>query len=331
MTFKHALKNGVQLLNEGIKKGPLKEALLRNQIVKFDKIGWYIPYIAKYTPKKKHNRIYSKEEYESGSLEKIFEIDNKFDVIQDALLDASRRLEKMGIRKQTINCLFINIEKNKKQFKGEEIAGESYKGSNTVVVDSLLLYDLEYLEDVVVHETAHAIWQNLNKNSKKWFINWYNENVLSKSLKEIENQLTEDQIEEIWNIFKTQERKNVQTMINKIVPMIVSRVIDSELIVSEVRNTFKHAFLNNKNLFNDEKAFKDALKKIKLGIPDEQISTIQNAQIRSIAYEKGLTPSEYATSHPEELWAETITEISKKGKVSRELKTAIYNVISGSV
>jgi len=349
MNFKKFLNNpetNEKILNENIRIS--SKLINNNQIVKIPKIGWYVPYSCVFSPSQKHKKIYSLEEYRRGNLQDDNLIDKNISTIKEICENSTRRLGRLGFSRQTFDVLFINLENNREELLKHTPEDEIYQGvvvyenASTIAVEKeILMSDSEEAEDVLVHESAHAIWFNLNKETKQWFVQWYMENVVERTLKEAGIELSEKDIDAIWNSLEKTQKQNIRRLVSKEIPQIALRIliqkygkgnIDEASVISPIKKSLEFAFRRNKGILRDENAFKTVMGKIKLGRRSEEtIANVESDNLRDIAFEKGFVPSEYAATNPDELWAETVMFASKQSKISRSLKSALNKVISGMV
>lgn len=317
----------------------LNEYLFKNQVIELPRVGWYKPYTAVTITAQEDGGLYTLESYNDGGLYIDDLIDDSYLDMQEVLEGATERLGKMGFKRQNVKVIFMDIQEHLSDIAPEADQSKEYDGfavpsSPMIIIDKQLLFEnLNHVEGVIVHETAHSLWYQFNKDTKQWFIDWYGINVLNKI---IQGKLEDDDIDLIWNAFEGAEG-SPSYLIKKVIPDLILDVFETkygdikdDLIINPVKKAFERAFRQKKSSIQNEKIFKEILTRMKFkfsGLESQEAS-----KLRAIAYEKGLTPSEYAGKNPGELWAETVRYASEpNNSVSAELKKALISVISGTV
>lgn len=318
----------------------VKELLSDNQIVKLSKCSNYIPYSATYYENGIEN-IFSLNDYYQNKVIKDPFIEHGLDNLDIICQNSEYRLNKMGIdilKLNPINLLIANFNENtilNSDDDGLILIGKAFFERNTIAINKETYFDdFDEFEGVIVHETAHLIWELLPKKNKEWFKDWYRQNIIGELIRDVE--LTKEDINVIWEAFQTvnvrQPRKAIQTTIPNLILKVLEYKLESKEGLQSFKNAiidaFKTRFQRNKNILTNEKEFKGVLSKIKFSGRPISTSEIKSSRLRNIAYEKGLTPSDYAAYNFDELWAETIEYMSDDKEIPKPLQNAIKKVIS---
>jgi hypothetical protein len=320
-----------------------------NQLTRLPKMGFFIPYSGVLDKERKHeNKFYSLED--SGPLKDPLLTKNRIQKLDSILKEVSNNIGKLGIRSQKQSLVLIEFPKNAealiKEVGDKDIYGYADPRTGTIFVNKGLFFgDIERFKYTVTHEFAHSVWyKQFDKETKEKFVSWYKDNVVSPSFKSYyghkENQsdsITSTQAEEIWHASQS-DTSPLRRKLDRVLPEIVMQVTaikPSTSVKSYLGKTFTSAFKRNPNILKDKESFKKVLSKLsfKTGLQSvpSKLEKDEFQTLRSLAFEKGSTPSEYAATNPEELWAEAIAYATENlGNLSKSLKSMIVNMLSGT-
>jgi len=326
------------LLNENINQEKTIDTILKKyQSVKLNSIGWYEIYTCQ---KSETPGIFNIKNY-TNKLKNDFIIDDYLNDVYYYCNDATKKLQKIGLSITPLKFIKIIIiefdesilSKYNISVKSEEYYALTDIESNSILINKSEFKNNENITDLIIHETSHVIWELLSSDKKEMFINWYKENVLRKLSKEIK--LDNNDILSIWERFIQYKGKiileNIK-LLSKIIEDVLKQKYDDITQIAKIKSTiienFKQEFRKNKNIFEDKNLFINKLKRIQGYKPANlgEISNIESAKLRTLAYDKGLTPSEYAATNYEELWSETIKFMSNN-VISEDLRNIIEIIL----
>jgi hypothetical protein len=320
-----------QSLNENFRQA--KDWMLKNEIVQVPKIGQFKPFILQ--PSSEPTTEIKPGQLDSDKIKILTDVDYK--------------LGSLGFGSQTIPVIFIDFDHNKEELKQKypkmfatDITYSAFvdPGIRSIFVDTNpAKHSVIPIQHTLIHEVAHLIWIQLNKETKEWFIDWYKHNVLSPVIKQHQsenprpNKLTDNQISDILYNFNKNKTNKLSHDLDVILP--ASILMDDVQIKNHIRDNIKSAVKRDKTVLYDNSKLTNILKRI--SIPQKKYDALdlpdyESDQLREIAHKKGLVPSEYAASNAFELWAETVAYAADNIKsISPELKKALNQVISGVV
>jgi hypothetical protein len=322
------------ILNEGNPLGHYKE---NSRIIKYDKVGWYIPYSLVYDHTHSKHPILSEHE-DIPYIDKVWE---RRDELKKILAEASYEISMLGFQRQTINVLIMDMER----YGVDETAGLYHSGSSTIEANvKEFLKDREEFKEVIIHETAHSIWNALDRQDKIEFIKWFRENIMGPFYKEVTSRLEVDDYNDIWRIYSSKKNISPTVAIKRNIYESIKSVLENKellyvpkVLQNQIVTSFTNAYRKNKNVLTDKTKFFDILKTIRFDKLPEKKNTDNTSTrdhpttpeiLRIFAYEKGLVPSKYAAQDPLELWAETVYYMTQNLKsLNPDLRNMIKKLI----
>jgi hypothetical protein len=305
----------------------------KNQIIQTPKVGNFKPFILQPTSE-------PTTEITQGQLD---------DEKKQVLSDVSYKLSALGFGSQTMPVIFLDFDHNKEELKNKFPKMFLNNMTYSAVVDPITRitfvdlnpekHSVMPLEHTLIHEAAHLIWFQLNKETKDWFIDWYKHNILSPVVKQHQsenprpNKLTDDQISDILYNFNKNKTNKLLHDLDVVLPNSI--LLDDIQAKKHIKDSIKSAVKKDKTILYDNNKLTNVLKR--LSIPQKSYDSLdlpdyESEQLRELALKKGLSPSEYGASNALELWAETVAYAADNIKsISPELKKALVQVISGVV
>ena len=307
-----------------------------NQITKLQKMGQFYPFSLEFDPENK-----------SGNL--MYSLDNK-GPIKDNLLTKLKKLNKtfilitslinkLGIRSQNQRVVLVdfydnsNIVKSEMNINDVSIDGWADHRTGTIYIHKGLFFDdIERFIEVVIHEFAHMLWKiQFTKEEKKKFIRWYNENIASKTF---ESFYSNSNDYDIWGELNN-DKSPLRKKINVVLPeLIVNHPRSNETNISQLKKKIENRVRKDRDFLSSENKIREFISTLDFNtnkpktIPNE-LSTGEFKELRKFAEDSGMTPSEYAATNPDELWAETVMYAAHNlNSISRELKTLLINMLS---
>jgi hypothetical protein len=313
--------------------------LMHNQIVKFPKIGWIIPYSLAF--KRDINETTIKTLNDNLTIPDPYVIQK--DKFQAMLEEVSYRLSKLGFRKQNQKILFMSFIATNKYFIEKHwnvrainpnLFGFYIEKSDTIFINknAYPLNSKAYISGLI-HEIAHAIWIKLPKETKDHFITTL-QNYQTIAAKKYYSQYTEKQPltnkekQIVSKQFKENLTNNLQKDVNLIIDIISTAINNtyniptstvksqiSRKILMIVRNNPKILYTNINKLLNDITVTK-------------QIDNDEES-IKSHIVQKGIMPSSYSLKNHEESFSELISYAAEDiTKIPKELKNLLIGIIS---
>lgn len=318
----------------------------QNQITKLPKMGWFYPVSLQYDQNNESgSEIYSLEH--RGPIKDPLLHGNQLRKLKRTFELVSSLISKLGIRSQTQKFVIVDFNDNKNIVHAElksdpskdiDVDGYADTRTGTVYINKELFFNsIDRFVEVLIHEFAHTLWKTqFSKNEKKAFIRWYQENVAKPTFEKFYSSDDVDDYD-IWEKFQDYNDENMRRRAFFVLPKLIEKHPRSnEKDMARVKSRIQNRIRKDKNFLNSEesvRSFLDELdfsEKKKLSIPSK-LNKDEFEALRELAVEEGLTPSEYAATDPDELWAETVMYAAHHlGNISRELKSVLVNMLSGT-